>query len=187
MMSESLRAATFIVKNGNREFARAIWLQSLASACVMRSLSAYTDLDPDAAFVSGLLHDVGNVIVLRIVSQHENLMGAKVDSETFEYLCQECHQEFGELVADAWDLPPQLKELIQNHHVYPAEDDALRTERLALLLTDMINQMLGYGPSAAYDLLESRPVRDLGLADDADFIKFLDHLPNEIQHVMSFL
>ena len=58
---------------------------------------------------------------------------------------------------------------------------------LALLLTDMINQMLGYGTPAAYNLLESRPVYDLGLADDADFIKFLDHLPNEIQHVMSFL
>jgi HD-like signal output (HDOD) protein len=187
MMSESLRAATFVVKNGNQEFTQLLWRRSLASACIMKSLSAYIDLDCEDAFVMGLLHDVGNVIVLRIVSQHEDLLGAKVDRETFEYLCQECHQEFGELIAESWDLPPRLKEVIQNHHTYPVEGDPYRDERLILMLTNMINQMLGYGPAASYNLLQSRPVQDLGLGEDQDFLKMLDHLPKEIDYLMSCL
>ena len=96
-------------------------------------------------------------------------------------------QEFGELIAEAWDLPPRLKELIQNHHVYPAADDPYREERLVLMLSDMISQMLGYGPAASYDLLATRPVQDLGLAEDQDFIELLDRLPQEIDHLMSCL
>ena len=162
-----------------------VWYRSLADATVMRLLATFTQVEPEDAFLIGLLHDVGNLIVLRTVEEQRSMLGYQVDFETFEYLCAECHQEFGELIAEAWKLPPSLRSLITNHHSYPDQDDDLRTQRLLLILTEMISGMLGYGPPVQYDLLESRPVRDLGLGERADFSAFLERLPDALEETLA--
>ncbi len=187
LMHESLRAATFFRKRDQQEMARIVWRRSLASACIMRSLADFTDLDKEDAFLIGLLHDVGNVVVLRILFGTQGAPCHTLDDDTFEYLCYECHQEFGELIADAWHLPPNLKAVICDHHTYPGDDDPLRTTRLTVQLTDMIKAMLGYAPEASYDLLESRVVRDLGLRDRDDFVAFLRRLPEEVDETVAAL
>jgi HD-like signal output (HDOD) protein len=119
MMHISLRAAIFQGK-GRDEWAERIWAGSQASAVIMHSLSAFTRVDENDAFLLGLLHDIGQVIVLRVVRTNQALSGAEIDDDTFDYLCHECHQEFGELVAAAWELPSTFRSLIADHHAYPA-------------------------------------------------------------------
>ncbi len=186
MMHQSLRAATFLCGKGNRELAQTFWRRSLASGFTMRGLACFAGLDPEDALATGLLHDIGNVIVLRVVSEEKNFGMIPPDEGTLEYLCHETHQEFGELVAKEWNMPKQLKELIQDHHNYPKTDDPLRTERLLLILTDMINQMLGYSPPVSYNLMQSRPVIDLGLTGRDDFEVFLQNLPNQIEESVNW-
>jgi HD-like signal output (HDOD) protein len=152
----------------------------------MRNLASFIGKDPEEALPIGLLHDIGNVIVLRVVSEEKSFGMILPDHDILEYLCYETHQEFGELVAKEWNMSQQLKELIQNHHTYPKPDDALRTEKLLLILTDMINQMLGYAPPASYNLLQSRPAGDLNLADRQDFRKFLSDLPKQIEEAITW-
>ena len=89
LMHESLRAAMFHRKGATRELASAVWRRSLASACIMRGLSQFTDLDVEDAFLIGLLHDIGDVIVLRIVSAEQTGGRYKIDLDAFEYLCFE--------------------------------------------------------------------------------------------------
>jgi len=184
LMHESLRAAMFHRKGGDRELAKAVWRRSLASGCIMRGLSGFTDIDVEDAFLIGLLHDIGDVIVLRVLCGEQVGQRYEIDLNAFEYLCYECHQEFGELIADAWSLPPHLKAIISNHHTYPQPDDPLRTARLQLQITDMINALLVYAPYHPYNLLESRAVCDLGLADRDDFMAFLKHLPDEVDETV---
>lgn len=187
LMHESLRAATFFRKGEASEFARMLWQRSLASGTIMRGLSQFTKVDKDVAFLVGLLHDIGNVIVLRIVQGDSLLPQYKVDINTFEYLCSEAHQEFGELIADAWSLPTEIKVLLSDHHRYPEADDPLRTERLQLQVTDMICALLNFAPFEPYDLLECRPVKDLNLADNPKFIEFLEKLPDEVDETIGAL
>ena len=187
LIHESMRAVMFGRKGGANELARMVWRQSLASACIMRGLSKFTAVDEEQAFLTGLLHDIGNVVVLRIVRGDDVALRYEIDLDTFDYLCYESHQEFGELIADAWRLPPDLKALILDHHGHPAPDDPLRIERLQLQLTDMICAMLGYAPSVSYNLLESYPVAELGLADRDDFLVFLDELPGEVEEAVEAL
>ncbi len=187
LMNESLRAATFFRKKDQQEMARIIWRRSLAAACIMRSLADFTDLDKEDAFLIGLLHDVGNVVVLRILFGTPGAPGHALDAVTFEYLCYECHQEFGELIADAWSLPPNVKAVICDHHIYPSDEDPLRTTRLMIQLTNMIKPMLGYGPEAPYDLLASRVVADLGLTESDDFVAMLRRLPEEVDETVAAL
>ncbi|MBI4718232.1 MAG: HDOD domain-containing protein [Planctomycetes bacterium] len=180
MMHESLRSAMFRGK-GRDELANLLWARSFAAGQIMYGLSAFTGVDKDDAFLMGLLHDIGCVIVLRIVRDERNRSHAEIDHETFEYLCAETHQEFGELIADAWKLPNTLKSLTSNHHEFPAEDDPLRRERLQLQLCDHICGLLGYSPTEAYCLLETRVVRALGLAERRDFLAYLDALPEQLE------
>jgi HD-like signal output (HDOD) protein len=187
MMHQAMRATAFPRKGGDQQLAELVWRSSLASACIMRGLAEFTSIDPEDAFLIGLLHDIGNVIVLRLVQSARVVGHYKIDLKTFEYLCFECHQEFGELIAAEWKLPERLRALIAAHHTYPHEDDPLRIERLQLQVSDMINAMIGYGPPAAYDLPNARPVRDLGMADRPDFTTFLAELPAELDDMMSIL
>ena len=187
LMHESLRSAMFIEKGGNSEWARRIWRRSLASASIMRGVSDFCSVDKEDAFLIGLLHDIGNVIVLRVVCRARSTFTYEIDDDTFNYLCHECHQEFGELIADSWSLPPHLKAIISSHHTYPAADDEFREQRLLVHITGMINSLLGYAPFAPFDLLESRAVKDLGLDGGEDFVTFLETLGDEVYDTVEAL
>lgn len=180
MLHESVRAAMFERRGGDPMLADRIWRQSLAGAVIMRGLSEFTPVDPDQAFLIGLLHNIGNVIVLRIVQAEELADGQPLDLVAFDYLCHESHQEFGELVADAWHLPSDLKSLISNHHRFPESDDPLKMQRCLIIAGDMVASMLGYGPEATYDLLHAPAFLELGLPDRHGFTSFLDRLPEEL-------
>lgn len=185
MMHESLRAAMSGGRGMGKDLAQLLWERSMAGACIMGYLSKFTRVDEEDARLIGLLHDIGSVIVLRIAEQDRVFTRFDIDIDMFDYLCRESHQEFGELVADAWKLPEHLKALVSGHHVHPLPDDPLRTERLQLLLADMISAMLGYAPPVAYDLLNTQVVHDLGLAERNDFVDFLRDLPDRVEEVFA--
>ncbi len=180
MMHESLRAAMFQARGAARRLAAVLWARALAGAHVMRGLSEFTSVEKEEASLMGLLHDIGNVVVLRIMQSDSRKFAERIDEPTFEYLCMEAHQEFGELVADEWKLPEKLRGIISDHHGYPGPDDPLRAERLQIQLTDMILAALGYAPHVAYNVLEARVTQDLGIGDVSGFQRFLENLPAEL-------
>lgn len=189
LMHESFRSAIFRKQGAERELARMIWSRSLASACIMRRLAKLTRVDQEDAFLVGLLHDIGNVVVLRIAHEDKTVAqySEDIDLDTFEYLCYETHQEFGELIANSWSLPAAVKTIICNHHTYPAEDDPQRIMRLMIHVSEMINSLMGYAPFVAYNLLESRAACDLVLADRAAFRSLLDELPEFVDETIAEL
>lgn len=150
----------------------------------MHGLAPLIGRDPDDAFLAGLLHDIGNVLVLRIVSAEEAKMKVRVADDEFEHLCELAHQELGELLATAWKLPRNLSALIRDHHVRPDAADPLAVERQALLLTDMILALLEFAPYQPYDLLNADVASDLGLDADPRFTTLLAALPAELDETL---
>ncbi len=185
MLHQSLKAATFGRKGVDEELAAVLWYRSVAAAHIMRGLAELTGVDPEDAFLLGLLHDIGNVLVLREAESQRHYSNRRIDIETFEYICAQTHQEFGELIATEWKLPKALTAVISDHHRFPEADDPYRTHRLMTLLTDMVNQVLGYGIPASYDLLHCRPAEELLLSDTAPYRLFLDKLPRELEDVLT--
>lgn len=184
MLHESVRSTMFNATGSYKEYAKLLWRCSFAGACAMRELARLTNVDAEDAFLIGLLHDIGSVIVLRIAHSQRKFSHHEIDIDTFDYLCAECHQEFGELVADAWKLPSSLKNLIADHHRPDADDDPLRNERLLLQVSDMCCSLLGHAPFVAYNLLESHAVQALGLRDRPEFIAVLQDLPGIIDETV---
>lgn len=180
MFQLSLRAATLQFKGADPKLASTIWNRSLAGAIITSRLSDLTRQNMDEAFLIGLLRDIGNILVLRAAANQQAIMHHAIASDAFEYLCFETHQELGELIADAWELPATIKALIADHHTTPGPDDPLRAQRLQLQLADMIASLLGYGAPAAYDIIHSVPATALGLSTRDDFESFLEKLPADV-------
>jgi putative nucleotidyltransferase with HDIG domain len=106
--------------------------------------------DPEEAFVAGLLHDVGKVvlgecaleqfdrIMRKIIEEGKDLVRA--EEEVFGYN----HAEVGAWVAEAWHLPPLLKDVILCHHRPPeATVDPVMVSLVHV--ADAICNMLGLG------------------------------------------
>lgn len=186
IMHQALRAATFMKQGGDNALAMFVWKRSLTCGFIMRGLAKFTGKDEESAFLTGLLHDIGSVITLRIVCDEEKQMHERLDLPTFEYLCFESHQEFGELVAKEWKLPAELISIISSHHTTPAADDPQRVERLMIQFTDMVAAMIGPGTPMMYDLRASGPALELGLFQKPGFEAFLGDLPAEIDEATDF-
>ncbi len=186
MMHHALHGAVFHGRV-DRERATLIWQRSVASAAVMRLLARFAGRDAEEAFLIGLLHDIGDVVVLRQMREYARLTHYSPDDGIFHYLCHEYHQQFGGLVAANWRLPDKLTALIRDHHTHPRDDDPLRADRLSLQLADLIVVTLGYGVPAAFNILETRAAQGLGLAERGDSPDFLSELPGHVSEHMAWL
>lgn len=185
MLHQSIRAAAFDAAAKDHELAEIVWSRALASAAIMSGLAGLTGGNEDEAFLAGLLHDVGNIVVLREAGAQAMLSRQEIEIDAFEYLAYQCHQELGDLIAHEWQLPDHLRSLIGDHHRPPAADDPLAKQRWQLQLTDMLNAMLGYAPAVHYKLRACCPARELGVWNRKDFVPFLETLPRAIQQVLA--
>ena len=184
LLHQSVRSAIFAKHSLTKHFANVLWRRSLGDACIMRGLAGLMRTDQDDSHLIGLMHDIGSVLVLRIINDQIKTGYTPVDLNSFEYLRQQTHQEFGELIAKAWQLPPELTNLITNHHRYPAPDDPLARHRWMLLLTEMIGGMLYSEEPENYDLIHCRPAVELDLSDRPEYHTWLSQLPAEIEQTL---
>jgi HD-like signal output (HDOD) protein len=184
IMHQSLRSALFDRRGQASQFADLLWRRSLTCATIMKGLAQFNRFDDDEAYLIGLLKDIGSVLVLRVLNSQEKSGFKNVDQQTFDYLCHECRQEFGELIADAWKLPTDVKALIADHRGHPTTDDPLRVQRLMLQLTEMIASKLAVYPEGDYDLLSGRAPTELGLIHQRAYQDWLTGLPAEIDDIL---
>ncbi|MBN1844370.1 MAG: HDOD domain-containing protein [Sedimentisphaerales bacterium] len=103
------------------------WRHSLAVACAARLLSRRMDapVDPEEAFVCGLLHDLGKVALdaslpksfARIVQLTESSLGNIAEME--QRILGIDHTVVGKRLAEKWSLPASIREAIWLHHQPP--------------------------------------------------------------------
>lgn len=183
MLHQTLAVLTRAERKASQRLADILSLRAVASGATMRELAVLMRMDVDEAFMIGLLHDIGAVMVLRIINRQRPYVG-RVDLDAFEYLAHMAHQEFGELLGSAWNLPDKFTHLLADHHRYPEPGDPLRHERLMLQLSDMIGGVLGFAPEAPYDVRNAQPALDLGLTDRGEYVDMLAALPDRVEDAL---
>lgn len=102
--------------------ARALWQHSLGVATCARVLAEQSGIDPDLAFTSGLLHDIGQLLLytaspahfLAVLDrhQHEDIPLFVAERAVFGY----DHCEAGRILATTWKLPTDIVDAIAAHH-----------------------------------------------------------------------
>ena len=78
-------------------------------------------MPPEEAYLAGLLHDVGHLLIDQFVHQRfrgiidsldENTLICSLERERLGF----DHAMLGEFVADRWNLPPHLTAAVGHHH-----------------------------------------------------------------------
>lgn len=104
------------------------WRHSIATALCARALARHAGLSKDQAFIAGLLHDIGRLVLASAfpadyarVTDHCTREGISLSDAELRVLGVD-HQRVGQLLGEAWRFPPPMQRAIGQHHV-PAMAD----------------------------------------------------------------
>lgn len=102
--------------------ARLLWRHSLGVAVCARALAEQSGINPELAFTSGLLHDIGQLLMytaspgpfLKALDHHQNDDIPLFEAERMVFGYDHC--EAGRVLATAWKLPSDIVDAIAAHH-----------------------------------------------------------------------
>jgi putative nucleotidyltransferase with HDIG domain len=131
------------------------WRHSIAVALCAKNLARHAALDQDYAFVAGLLHDIGRlVLAIGFPTEYARVIEAcaRDDITVGEAELRELgvdHQRAGQLLAETWKFPPLIQRAIAHHHAPAGADlgDVPGVVHAANALVQALD--LGGGPHAA--------------------------------------
>jgi HD-like signal output (HDOD) protein len=127
----------------------AFWEHSLGCALVCRHFARQISYpDPGKAYLAGLLHDIGIVVNLWVLpaefrtafeyARAEGIPLAEGEQHTLGFT----HCESGRLLAERWELAPDLREAVSLHH--STYESAEHAGLIALVeLSDLLCRMSG--------------------------------------------
>jgi putative nucleotidyltransferase with HDIG domain len=104
------------------------WRHSIAAALCAKSLARHANIDQDYAFIAGLLHDIGRLLLASSfpdeyaqVAEY-SLRNETTISEAELQVLGVDHQRTGQMLAEAWKFPPVIQRAIGQHHAPAAAD-----------------------------------------------------------------
>lgn len=178
MLKESIKAITIKKTAEGRSRAEVLWKRSVASGVIMENLSYCCQLKSDEAFIAGLLHDIGEMVLLRILHDYQRITKQKLPAPVVDYVAQECHENLGGVLAQHWNLPEAIKPLLEHHHGEIDDYDPHKVSKCLLQITDMLCSLMGYGEKYPFDLLNTEPARMIGFGTEKSHIDALKFLPD---------
>ncbi|HEX6993445.1 MAG TPA: HDOD domain-containing protein [Gammaproteobacteria bacterium] len=95
-----------------------IWRHSVHVAALAHRLARLkTDMNPEEAFLAGLLHEVGKLYIVMQCKDRPELAA----SEAFEGVVAQWHGRVGKVVIETWGLAPELAAAVAGHETEPLE------------------------------------------------------------------
>jgi HD-like signal output (HDOD) protein len=182
ILSANVRSMS--IRMGGSSVGEQIWKRSFVSAIVASRLSGRVSIAEEDAFLGGLVHNIGELGVLRVVHDFQRDHGNKVSRAVFDQLIDDWHEHLGLRLADAWNLPEPLPAVIGQHHSDPEPDDPNGVFKRLIQFSDVCASMLGYAPYVPYDFFKLPCVMRLGISDCREDCKLLASLPGVLAERM---
>ena len=153
---------TFNKKKKQSPTERILWEHSLGVGLAARELSLTLGMrGSEEAFLCGLLHDIGKLLLLRYNADLYNEIGQRA-SEQQQFECEQetygyTHAQVGALVARRWSLPEEIGYAINYHH-QPSEAEQFMFMARVIDIADQLANRAGIG-------LRHQEGRDLSTAE----------------------
>lgn len=108
--------------------ARGVWQHSVAVALLARDLAILLGVgDPEDAYLTGLLHDVGKPVLAILLLEAEKMMSSRttkpwIGSDEWMKCIQRSHRPIGVALAKKWQLPTSVINAIEQCSDYDSVD-----------------------------------------------------------------
>jgi hypothetical protein len=86
---------------------RALWNESVVTAAFALGVAPHLGADPKTSAVAGLLHRLGDMLIIRAIAHIEYSSRVRLDSASKAGLCVEHGGELLERVVRSWGVPPR--------------------------------------------------------------------------------
>jgi HD-like signal output (HDOD) protein len=155
--------AGYMIKMWQHAFACAMGCKWVAERCGYRS-------EADTAFLAGLLHNIGQLAVLKILEDLHNKKTLSVilpESLVIEILTGEMHTQQGYALLEQWNLPEEYRVVVRDHHL-----ENYNTNNVLLAIVRLVDQAceknaIGLGNDPQIALAATPEAQHLGLSDVA--------------------
>jgi putative nucleotidyltransferase with HDIG domain len=121
------------ISPGNAEEVKDILRHSLLCAFIAKKIAITLRLDPEEAFVCGLLHDIGKTVMLNLI------VDPRVTAEMKNELLRDYHSHVGYMLGSAWKFSEVIKNTIKYHHApqeAPADKKLIETVYMANVIAN---------------------------------------------------
>ncbi len=155
-----------IFRGDDEAFVRAERAHAVYVGHIARLVCQTVGIDPQFAFIVGLLHDIGR-IVFRSLANHPEL--AKADPRFRAAVFSSAHAALGSLMATKWSLPGPVIEGIRRHHRYRdfAADGGYSQIGHVVAVADKVAIALGLGrPEAPLSETDRAVIQEIGVQPD---------------------
>jgi putative nucleotidyltransferase with HDIG domain len=169
---------------GHDEWVHEMWRHAAQTAGWAREIARVKRTSVEGAFVCGLLHDVGEPVLLQAAIDLLARANTNASREQLEPLLHELHGAAGARLARAWKMAPWIADAIEKHHATEAVE-ACQDAAIVLLADELAVRMERdeeqFLDNARRELPSTRVVEQLNLYDDD-----LETLLGRVQAVRDF-
>jgi putative nucleotidyltransferase with HDIG domain len=117
---------------------------AIGTAYLARMVAEQADVDEDEAFMHGLLHDIGKLLLLQLANEFSRLGHRLPPLAEMDNIMQTRHAHLGAELMSQWGLPVGLCEPVRHHHD-PAATVEYRDEAAVIYLADRLSYRYGFG------------------------------------------
>ncbi len=137
----------------------------IGTAYMARLVAEWTGLDEEEAFMYGLLHDIGKLVILKAAHDMRRQTLQPIREDVIERVMAEMHAAIGARVLHRWRLPRMLDEPIIYHHDWTQA--TVEPKKAAVTyLANRLSHRFGFGcPAESSDLLADPVCNELGVDD----------------------
>lgn len=131
---------------------------ALKTAFIASGLARHCRLDPEEAFLAGLLHDMGKTVIYSLIPNNE------LNDKLLDDFIAGRHAEIGAMIAKKWNYPETIQNLILYHHNCSYSGKIDRMIALIQLADNMLSSGLDQGadPIILSELkLEQRTINEI--------------------------
>jgi putative nucleotidyltransferase with HDIG domain len=122
---------------------RELYTAAQLAGSIAREICVRLRFESEMAYLCGLLHDMGEAIILGIVANHcKNVKRELYSPESLQASVHVLHAQVGARICESWGLPKILSDAVLQHHRADQIDD---TGNMALVIavTDIILRHVG--------------------------------------------